>query len=95
MTANRKDLKLSFTESEMISVGKRTAAWLSPAAMYSVVPAGTKVSEFALGRWEGCNLMHDICLSRARFCMPQGCDGVQLVALSIGPLCRHDITRSD
>ncbi len=27
--------------------------------------------------------------------MPQGCDGVQLVALSIGPLCRHDITRSD
>ncbi len=24
--------------------------------------------------------------------MPQGCDGVQLVALSIGPLCRHDIT---
>ncbi len=28
-------------------------------------------------------------------CMPQGRDGVQVVALSIGPLCRHDITRSD
>ncbi len=32
------------------SVGKGTAAWLSPAAMYSVVPVGTKVSEFALER---------------------------------------------
>ncbi len=30
------------------------------------VPAGTKVSEFALGRWEVCNLLHGICLSRAR-----------------------------
>ncbi len=30
-------------------LGRGTAAWLSPAAMYSVVPAGTKVSEFALG----------------------------------------------
>ncbi len=47
-------------------LGKGTAAWLSPAAMYSVVPAGTKVSEFALGRWEGCDLSHGICLSRAR-----------------------------
>ncbi len=47
-------------------MGKGTAAWLSPAVMYSVVPAGTKVSEFALGRWEGCNLLHGICLSRAR-----------------------------
>ncbi len=47
-------------------LGRGTAAWLSPAAMYSVVPAGTKVSEFALGRWEGCDLSHGICLSRAR-----------------------------
>ncbi len=47
-------------------MGKGTAAWLSPAAMYSVVPAGTKVSEFALGQWEGCNLLHGICPSRAR-----------------------------
>ncbi len=61
--------------------------------MYSVVPVGTKVSEFALGRREGCDLSHGICLSGAR--MPQGRDGVQVVALSIGPLCRHDITRSD
>ncbi len=30
--------------------------------------------------------------SLVNICMPQGCDGVQLVALSIGPLCRHDIT---
>ncbi len=47
-------------------LGRGTAAWLSPAAMYSVVPAGTKVSEFALGRREGCDLSHGICLSRAR-----------------------------
>ncbi len=33
--------------------------------------------------------------SLVNICMPQGCDGVQLVALSIGPLCHHDITRSD
>ncbi len=33
--------------------------------------------------------------SLVNICMPQGCDGVQLVVLSIGPLCRHDITRSD
>ncbi len=33
--------------------------------------------------------------SLVNICMPQGCDEVQLVALSIGPLCRHDITRSD
>ncbi len=33
--------------------------------------------------------------SLVSICMPQGCDGVQVVALSIGPLCRHDITRSD
>ncbi len=33
--------------------------------------------------------------SLVNICMPQGCDGVQLVALSIGALCRHDITRSD
>ncbi len=46
--------------------GRGTVAWLSPAAMYSVVPAGTKVSEFALGRWEGCDLSHGICLSCAR-----------------------------
>ncbi len=46
----------------LIYVGKGTAAWLSPAAMYSVVPAGTNVSEFALGGWEGCNLLHGICL---------------------------------
>ncbi len=28
-------------------------------------------------------------------CMPQGCEVVQLVALSIGPLYRHHITHSD
>ncbi len=42
--------------------------------------------------------LHGICRSRARLsniCMPQGRDGVQVVALSIRPLCRHDITRSD
>ncbi len=33
--------------------------------------------------------------SLVNICMPQGRDGVQVVALSIGPLCRHDITRSD
>ncbi len=33
--------------------------------------------------------------SLVSICMPQGCDGVQVVALSIGPLCHHDITRSD
>ncbi len=54
------------SKSLLISVGKGTAAWLSPAPMYSVVPAGTKVSEFALGQWEGCNLLHGICLSHAR-----------------------------
>ncbi len=42
-----------------------SAAWLSPAAMYSVVPAGTKVSKCALGRWEGCNLSHGIFMSSA------------------------------
>ncbi len=47
-------------------MGKGTAAWLTPAAMYSVVPAGTKVSDFALVRWEGYNLSRGICLSRAR-----------------------------
>ncbi len=31
--------------------------------------------------------------SLVSICMPQGCDGVQVVALSIGPLCRQDITR--
>ncbi len=70
-------------------------AWLSSAAMYSVVPASTKVSKFALGRWEGCNLLHDICLSRATSACHKVVMGVQFVALSIGPLCRHDITRSD
>ncbi len=55
VATNRKDLKLSFTEGREFteftdSVGKGTAAWLSPAAMYSVVPVGTKVSEFALER---------------------------------------------
>ncbi len=45
---------------------KGTAAWLYPAAIYSVVPARTNISKFALGRWEGCNLLHGICLSRAR-----------------------------
>ncbi len=28
-------------------------------------------------------------------CMPHGCDVVQVLALSIGPQCRHEITRSD
>ncbi len=75
-------------------MGKGTAAWLSPAAMYSVVPAGTKVSEFALGRWKVATfLMAFVCHKLA--CGIQGCDGVQVVALSIGPICRHDITRSD
>ncbi len=78
--------------------GERNSGWLSPAAMYSVVPAGTKVSEFALGQREGCDLSHGICLSRARL-SASACHkvvtGVQVVALSIGPLCRHDITRSD
>ncbi len=51
VTTNRKDLKLSLkVEIPSDSVGKGTAAWLSPAAMYSVVPVGTKVSEFALER---------------------------------------------
>ncbi len=66
--------------------------------MYSVVPTGTKVSEFALGRWEGCDLCMAFvghALACQNICMPQGRDGVQVVALSIGPLCRHDITRSD
>ncbi len=36
-----------------------------------------------------------VCHALANICMPQGCDGVQLVALSIGPLCRHNITHSD
>ncbi len=79
-------------------LGKGTVAWLSPAAMYSVVPAGTKVSEFALGRWEGCDLSHGICLSRAHL-STSACHkvvtGFQVVALSIGPLFHHDITRSD
>ncbi len=55
--------------------GVRTAAWLSPAAMYSVVPTGTKVSEFALGRWEGC----DLCMAfvgHALACQTSACHKV-------------------
>ncbi len=37
----------------------------------------------------------DVTHSLVNICMPQVCDGVQLVALSIGPLCRHEITCSD
>ncbi len=69
---------------------------LSSLHLGRIVPAGTKVSEFALGRWEGCNLLHGMVTRLfVSICMPQGCDGVQLVVHSIGPLCRHDITRSD
>ncbi len=52
VTTNRKDLSCLSLKVEIPSdsVGKGTAAWLSPAAMYSVVPVGTKVSEFALER---------------------------------------------
>ncbi len=52
VTTNRKDLKLSFTEGRnpFRFRGKGTASWLSPAAMYSVVPVGTKVSEL---HWSG------------------------------------------
>ncbi len=72
---------------------KGTAAWLSPAAMYSpVVPAGTKVSEFALGRWGD----YDLCMAfvcHAVACQHLLCHevvtGVQVVALSIDPQCRH------
>ncbi len=37
VTTNRKDLKAEIPSD---SVGKGTAAWLSPAAMYSVGPGG-------------------------------------------------------
>ncbi len=79
-------------------MGKGIAAWLSPAAMYSVVSAGTKVSEFALGRWEGCKPLEITFVCHALACQhlhATRCDRVQLVALSIGPLCRHDITHSE
>ncbi len=76
-------------------MGKGTAAWLFPVAMYSVVPAGTKVSEFAVGWLQHLAWHLSVMRSLVNISMPQGCDGVQLVALSIGPLCRHDITRSD
>ncbi len=77
---------------------KGTAAWLSPAAMYSpVVPAGTKVSEFVLGRWESC----DLCM--AFVCHALACQHLHVIRLwrgsgcgaFHGPLCRHDITCSD
>ncbi len=65
--------------------------------MYSAVPAGTKVNEFALGQWEGCDLLHGICLSRTRlstFACHKVVTGSGCGAFH-GPLCRHDINRSD
>ncbi len=56
---------------------------------------------FALQWWEGCMafVCHAWHLSVTRslvsICIPQVCDGVLVVAFSIGPLCHHDITRSD
>ncbi len=46
-------------------MGKGTAAWLSPAALYSpLVPADTK-SEFVLGRWEGHRVLYPSMLTES------------------------------
>lgn len=42
--------------------------------------------------------LHRICLTccgLSTFAVPQGCDGIQVVAFSIEPQCRHDITHND
>ncbi len=56
---------------------------------------GYRICAGVVGRLQPLAWHLSVTHSLVNICMPQGCDGVQLVALSIGPLCRHDITRSD
>ncbi len=93
VTTNRKDLKLSFTEGRnpFRFRGERNSGLAISSSDVLSGPGGTG----AVGRLQPLAWHLSVTHSLVNICMPQGCDGVQLVALSIGPLCRHDITRSD
>ncbi len=96
VTTNRKDLKPSFTEGR----NPFRFPWGKEQQLSYLQQQCTQWSRWAPrlanlhwgGRKVATSCMAFVCHG---ICLPQGCDRVQLVALSIGPLCRHDITRSD
>ncbi len=99
VTTNRKDLKLSFTEGRnpFRFRGERNSGLTFSSSDVLSGPGGhqgLRICAGAVGRLQPLAWHLSVTHSLVNICMPQGCDGVQLVALSIGPLSRHDITRS-
>ncbi len=100
VTTNRKDLKPSFTEGRnpfRFPWGKEQRLgylqqWCTQWSRWA--PRLLNLC-WAVGRLQPLAWHLSVTRSLVNICMPQGCDGVQLVALSIEPLCCHDITRSD
>ncbi len=97
---NRKDLKLSFNEGQnpFRFHGERNSGLAISSSDVLSGPGGHqgyRICAGAVGRLQPLAWHLSVTHSLVNICMPQGCDGVQLVALSIGPLCHHDITRSD
>ncbi len=100
VTTNRKDLKLSFNEGRnpFRFRGERNSGLAISSSDVLSGPGchqGWRICAGAVGRLQPLSWHLSVTHSLVNICMPQGCDGVQLVALSIGPLCRHDIIRSD
>ncbi len=100
VSTNRKDLKLSFNEGQnpFLFHGERNSGLAISSSDVLSGPGGHqgyRICAGAVGRLQPLAWHLSVTHSLVNICMPQGCDGVQLVALSIGPLCHHDITRSD
>ncbi len=97
VTTNRKDLKPSFTEGRNLF----RFPWGKEQQLGYLQQQCTQWSQWAPKlanlRWGGRKVAWHLSVTHSlvNICMLLGCDGVQLVALSIGPLCHHDITRSD
>ncbi len=97
---NRKDLKLFFNEGQnpFRFRGERNSGLAISSSDVLSGPGGHqgyRICAGVVGRLQPLAWHLSVTHSLVNICMPQGCDGVQLVALSIGPLCHHDITRSD
>ncbi len=54
---------------------------------------GQRICAGAMGRLPPFAWLLSVMRLLVNIYMPQGCDGVQVVALSMNPLCRHDINR--
>ncbi len=106
VTTNRKDLKPSFTEGRnpfrfpwgkeqrLDYLQQRCTQWSRWAPRLANLRwGGRKVATSCMAFATSSRAY--VMRSLVNICMLQGCNGVQLLALSIGPLCHHDITRSD